>query len=665
MATVVASVVLVLAPAAAWATDPVTLGEQYVLDQAGTLSAAQQAEAEQAAQRFADSTDMNLWVVFVDTFTNPSDAEGWANQTASANGLGPNQYLLAVAVGSRQFYLSGDSAGPVADDALGRIEQQRIQPALADEDWAGAVTGATAGLEDAASGGSGGTTSGGGGGGVLTIVLIAVVIVVAVILVVVLVRARRRRRAGAGVSGPALQRLDLTELRRRAGSALVQTDDAIRTSDQELGFARAQFGDDATAEFAAALTQARADLDQAFALNQQLDDATPDTEEQKRAWTTQIIQLCERADANLDEKAGAFAELRRLEQNAPEALAKAQSLRRDAAAGIDPAASRLRELTAGYAPEALATVADNIEQAQRRLAFADEQLTAAQQAITAGRSGQAAVAIRAAEQAAEQAQQLERAIATLADDLGKGERQAAALIQELEGDLATASTLVDADGSVARVVSATRTQVDAAKADIAGTRKHPLATLKALQAVDTQLDQLVQGVRDAQERRQRAAQALGQTILQAQAQISAAEDYVASRRGAIGAPARTRLAQAGAELAQAQQLQSAQPDQALSHAQRADQLAGLALQAAQQDVGGFAPPAAAGRGGGDMFGAVLGGILVGSLMCGGGRGRGRGGMFGGGFGGGRIGAGGGFGGGFSPGSFGGGGTRGRRGGGRF
>ena len=642
MAVAVASVALILAPAAAAsATDPVTLGADYVLDDAGVLGTAQHDDAEQTAQRFADDTDMNLWVVFVDTFTNPSDAQAWANQTAQAAGLGPNQYLLAVAVGSRQFYLSGDSAGPVSEDALGRIEQQQIQPALASGDWAGAVSAAATGLQDAAGGGS-------AGGGILTLVLILVVIAVAVVLVVVLVRARRRTQ---GATGPAPQRLDPKELARRAGAALVQTDDAVRTSEQELGFARAQFGDDATTEFAAALAQAKTDLDEAFALKQQLDDTAPDTPAQRGAWNSRIIELCAHAGASLDEKAAAFDELRKLEQNAPEALARVQQLRQDAAGRRDAAAGRLEQLRAAYAPEALAAVADNVDQAQQRLQFADGQLAAAQQAIAAGDGGQAAVAIRAAEQAADQARQLAQAIDTLGGDLAEAQKQATALLQELDGDIATASSLPDPDGSVARVVAATRAQVDQARSELGSGRTHPLATLSALQAVNTQIDRVVQGVRDAQERSQRAAQMLGQTMMRAQAQVSAAEDYITSRRGAVGADARTRLAQAGAELVQAQQAPATDPDTALAHAQRADQLAGLALQAAQNDVGGFGGTGPVGRSGGDMVGAVLGGILINSLL-GGGRG---GGFGGGGFGGG----------GFSPGSFGGGATRSRRGGGRF
>jgi len=673
---VAACAALVLAPAvAASATDPVTLGQSYVVDDAGVLSSSELAGAEQAAQDFSDSTDMNLWTVYVSTFTGADSSEDWANQTAEDNGLGPNQYLLAIAVDSRQFYLSGDSAGPVSEEALGNIEQQRIQPTLASGDWAGAVKAAADGLKDAAGGGTGGASSGtSGSSGIVWIVVILLVIVAIVLIAWLVIRSRRKKTATA--SGPALQKLSTAELARRAGSALVQTDDAVRTSEQELGFAAAQFGDDATTDFTTALAQAKKDLDQAFALKQKLDDAEEDTDEEKRAWNTQIVDLCEHANKILDEKAAAFDELRKLEQNAPQALAQVQTEREKVAAAMDAATATLTQLQGSYAPEALATVADNPAQAQQRLAFADEQVAQAQQHLAAGDGGQAAVAIRAAEQAVDQAKLLEDAIGKLGTDLSTGEKSVAAMIVDLEGDLASAGAVPDPNGQVAATVTATRTQVDAAKADMAASRKHPLATLKALEAVNTQIDQVLQGARDAATRAQRAQQMLGQIMMQAQAQVSAAEDYVTARRGAVGTDARTRLAQAGAELTQAQQLQTTAPDQALQHAQRADQLAGQALQLAQSDVGGFGGNAgglfgggSGGGGGNNVMGAVLGGIVINSLLGGGGGGRrGGGGFGGGGFGGGGFGGGGrsrGGGGGFSAGSFGGGGTRSRRGGGRF
>lgn len=667
-----AAVAIVVGGAAggALATGPVALGATRVLDDAGVLSAAEESDVQQRSEQLSASSGVDLWVVYVDEFTEPTDPEAWATATAEANGLGPNQYLLAVATEGRTFYLSGDSAGPVDFAALGTIEQQRILPALGAEDWAGAGIAAADGLENAVGGGDGAPGSeaaGGGFGGILVFVLIAAAVIVVVWLVV---RSRRKTKAatGGGAGPEAVTAVPTAELARRAASALVQTDDAVKTSEQELGFARAQFGDAAAAEFEETLTRAKANLDQAFSLQQQLDDEVPDTEQDVRAWNTRILELCESANAELDEKADAFDELRKLEQNAPEALTRTQELRATVAGGLAEATERLAALQATYAAEAVATIADNPAQAQQRIDFADERLTAAQQAIGSGDGSAAAVSIRAAEEALGQARMLEDAVTKLQGDLAAGEQNAAALIADLEKDLAAAGAMPDPDARLAPVIASTRQQVDAARTNLTGGQKRPLATLAALEAVNTEIDTLLAGVRDAQAQAQRAGQLLGQQLLQAQAQVSAAEDFITSRRGAIGAEARTRLAEAGASLVQAQQLSASDPAQALQYAQRANDLAGQAIQHAQNDVGAFSGGGGGlfggggnSGGGGNMMGAVLGGIVINSLLGGGGGGGifgGGGGVFGGG--------GGGFGGGgLGPGSFGGGGTRGRRGGGRF
>ena len=141
---------LVLGPAAAVsATPPVTLGTGYVLDDVGILTTAEISAAEANLTEFRDESGLDLWVIFVDEFTDPSSSADWANQTALDNGLGPTQYLLAVATESRQLYLSGDSAGPVTDDQLAAIEQNDTQPALRDNDWLGAIDATAAGLGDA------------------------------------------------------------------------------------------------------------------------------------------------------------------------------------------------------------------------------------------------------------------------------------------------------------------------------------------------------------------------------------------------------------------------------------------------------------------------------------------------------------------------------------
>ena len=271
---------------------------------------------------------------------------------------------------------------------------------------------------------------------------------------------------------------------------------------------------------------------------------------------------------------------------------------------MDRAEKGLAELGARYSPEALVTVADNPQQAASRLAFADEQLAEAQRDIGAGKGGEAAVGIRAAEEAVGQARLLQTAIEKLRTDLAEGETRATALIAELEQDIATASALPDPDGRLAGVIAATRQQIEQARTHMTGTARRPLVALQSLSAANTQIDQLIQGIRDAAAQAQRAQQMLGQMMLQAQAQVSAAEDYIVARRGAIGAEARTRLAEAGASLVQAQQLQVSDPQQALAYAQRANQLAGQAIQYAQHDVSAFENQSGGMFGGGGGGGAA-------------------------------------------------------------
>lgn len=253
--TVAAAIVLGSASAAT-ATGPVSLDENQFLDASDVLSASQEQTVQDRLVALSDETDVDLWVVYVDDFTNPTSSEEWANATALANGLGTNQYLLAVSTEGRQFYLSGDSEGPVNGDALTAIEQQRIQPELAADDWAGAAVAAADGLEDAAGGGSGGVSDSSGGGGLL--ILLGVLVVAGIIVAIIMVRRRGKGTAGGGAQLPGQAPAEpLEQLEKRAKASLVQTDDAIKTSEQELGFARAQFGDAATAEFAGVLDAAK------------------------------------------------------------------------------------------------------------------------------------------------------------------------------------------------------------------------------------------------------------------------------------------------------------------------------------------------------------------------------------------------------------------------
>lgn len=675
----------------AFAESPVQFESGNVLDEAGVLGP-DTASIEKSIDDLYSSTGIDLFVVYVKTFTDPTDASDWADTTADLNNMGTDDYLLAIATEGRAYHLSAAPDSPLSEDQLVAVERS-VEVPLHDNDWAGAALAATGGLSDAADGGGvedpdSGTTNGtmdgtsnsgstSNGSGFFWFLIIAIVIVGLVIFFVARRKgARKPITAGQSQAGPKdeLAGLSLKELQRRSGSALVATDDAVRTSEQELGFAIAQYGKDATVDFQAALTTAKTQLTEAFTLQQRLDDVEPDTEQEQRDWLGQIIRLCEQANDELDDQADAFNELRALEKNAPDAMA---SVEKDVVA-LEPrlakADATLTALAAKYSPSALSPVLENVSQARERLAFATTARAAAGEKLAAGETGPAAVAIRAAEGAVQQTTVLLDAIDRLQSDLDTSRPSIAAAVADLEGDIAQAQALAGAGTTgLDGVIASTRQTVADAKAALAATRLDPPTITARLETANTQIDSILQGVRDAQQQAERTRSALGHTLLTAHSQVSAAQDYIAARRGAVGAEARTRLAEAARLAQQAESQQSVDPAAALATAQRSSSLASQAIQLAQNDLGGFQAAGdggwgelfgggghyPSGRGGSGGMGSLITGAIIGGLLSGGGRSRGGFGGLGGGFGGARRGGGGSFGGGFS----GGGGRRG--GGGRF
>ena len=176
---------------------------------------------------------------------------------------------------------------------------------------------------------------------------------------------RPRRRPRRSPTRRPARRTD--DLAYHASSALIELDDAVQTSEHELGLARTQFGDEAVHDFRAALEQSRAELVQAFALRQRIDDEKPD-EPTRRDLLSQILHLSGTADQRLDAQSAAFDRLRDLEQNLPSVLAGPEAeAERHGRAGSPVTTAALDALRARYAESALEPVADNIPQATARL----------------------------------------------------------------------------------------------------------------------------------------------------------------------------------------------------------------------------------------------------------------------------------------------------------
>ena len=639
---------------AAEAQSPVDLGGAYVVDTVNAVGS-RGAEITAATDALYASTKLQLFVVYVDRFTGVSDKTAWAESVAKKNGLGGNDILLAVATVDRNYSIFyGDSAPNAASTQT--VETDDIIPALKKSDWVGAAVAAAKGYA--------GVSNGGGGGPALPIVIVLMLLALVVLGVIFFLRSRRKRTAGGGVSAPAGP--SQAQLGQRAGSLLVQLDDSLKTSEQELGFAVAQFGTEATTPFSASLAAAKSQVAEAFTLRQKLDDSVPESPEEKRAMTARIIALCEAADTELDAQADAFDDLRKLEQNAPQALLGVVTDAEIVTARLATARATLAKLQASFSPAALSSIADNPDQAAKLLEFVGTAGSTAKASIVSGDSGTAAINVRAAQASIGQATQLLDSIDTLAAGLADARSRLAAAVADTEQDLASARALpAAASGPLGEPTAAAQAALTAATTGDGPA--DPLARLASLSTANAALDRVLDSVRDAQQKLQSARAQLPTAISTASSQISAANDFITTRRGGVGSTSRTRVSEATRHLELAVGLAPSDPVTALAEATAAQSLAAQALALAQNDVdysGGMGLGGGQGGSFGGGLGAAILGGLIGGMLSGGG-----GGIFGGGgFGGGDFG-GGGFGGSSrsSGGSFGGGGGGGggRSSGGRF
>ncbi|MDP9885421.1 hypothetical protein J2W21_002944 [Sinomonas atrocyanea] len=652
-----AAAILLLVPAVApaWSADPVTIPSgTNIVDPQGALGSRKD-EVQKAISDLLSQHRVNLYVVIVDSFTNPSDRTAWAQAVAKNTGMGGSDVLLAIAT-SGQYQLVANTQNAAIYPKISTIAQNAVTPNLAGgkKDYAQAAIDTAKATGDAAAGGSGNVSSGSGatpwlvGGGVVLVGAGAAYFI-------------SRRRKGAwsqpqGQAGPAqgepdpLASLSVDELGTRAAGLLVRADDAVRSSEQELGFAEASYGSDAVGNFTRALAEAKAHLAESFKLQQQLDDHVPDTEAQQRQWLGDIIHRSEAAIASLAEQKADFDALRELERNAPAALAEVARGAAEAESRLAEQKETLARLQAAYAESAVKHVSDNVTQAQERLAFVENASATAREKLGQSQTSPAAIAVRAAEEALHQARVLLEAIGKAASALDDARSKVDAALADTRSDLAQARALTG-EGQhpeLAGPIAAVEAALGTAERERAAEKPDPIALLQRVESAHTQLDAALTGVRDRQQQAQRAAAALQQAIQSAQAQISAAGDYIAARRGGVGTQARTRLAEAQRNLDYALSIAAGDPASALAYAQQANLLAAQAAQIAEQDVDQFAGwgggPGRGGMfGGGGLGGAVLGGIIIDSILRGGHHDGG--GWGGGGFGGGWGGGGGGFGGG--------------------
>ncbi|MFZ2530765.1 MAG: TPM domain-containing protein, partial [Rhodococcus sp. (in: high G+C Gram-positive bacteria)] len=430
---------LLLLPAAASADTPLRLPGQ-ITDNAGVLDSSAQSEIQAALDGLYSDHQVQLWVAYVPSFSGMSGSD-WTEATAKASGFGPKTALLAVATdGDYNLWVSNDVTD-VSDSEIESIATDQVRPRLVNRDWAGAAVAAADGLGDALAPASmaplfigGGVIVAGGGG------------------LYLYTRRSKRKRAEAGAEAAAsidptdtaaLAALPLDVLDARAQDILVDTDNAVRTSAEELELARGEFGEQAVAPFAAAFTQAGAALTKAFEIRQRLDDAIPETPQQRRDMLVDLISTCGRADRELDARVSEFDGMRDLLLDAPARLDALTQRVVTLTSRVPACEAVLTALRTEFPVDTLAPVAHNTTLAREQLEFAEKSIADGRNAVAlpAGKQGPAVGAIRAAESALTQASTLLDGVDHAETDIRHAMATLPAAIADLEQGVAAADQL--------------------------------------------------------------------------------------------------------------------------------------------------------------------------------------------------------------------------------
>jgi hypothetical protein len=422
------------------------------------------------------------------------------------------------------------------------------------------------------------------------------------------------------------QDVDLT---RRADAALIAADERVRSSSDELVFAEAELGTEATAPLRDALTSVRTHLREAFQLNQLNHDEIPDTAEELRTRNARIVQLCDWAQDVLDERMSALAERVSRARQAPQILARVLD---DGAAlreRLPAVRTTIDRLTARYAPSALRRVAGNPSEAEQLIGLAEHSVRVATDRREAGQREAANVALEAATESVRRARTLIDAVDAFEVEALRAESTLGAVVEDSRGDVVAARSVPQSADVTAAVAELERAL---AALPAAGVVTDPFTLLTELRTANAALDAAVDAARERAAHPLPSAEQVRNAIDDADRQLAIARDLIGGHRGWIGADARTRHAEAerirdeltrvvGPDAALgARPVDESQREQALALARRAGYLAAEALQLAQRDVDAARPRADAEwgdprRGGrGDAFGGILGGLVIGSIL---------------------------------------------------
>lgn len=668
-----ASIEMALLPSAG----PTAIND-YVTDPTGFLDSSQASQVRSAATS-ALSNGIAPYYVLVPDFSG-QDPMDWCIESANRSSLPENAVVFVLAYEERDsdWCTSLPADNPIISDSQingawqGALDQIRDSNPLQPQAAADAgiyfanqlASAANSGAVTPGQGSNQGSASWGWFWGLLLILGI-------VVLIVVLVGSKKKGKQGGPAGGAKVTPKSADEAVAQAQQQLLYADEALRAAEDDVQFAKAQFGSARTDAFSQAVTRARAGLTDAFTLLPRIDDAK--SPQEKAAIAGQISQIVGSVMPPVKAEQDQIQASREREIGAEQQIADVQARINEARADIPREQQHLADLALRFTPTQLASLQDKPQLAGAFLDAAERHLQEAKMQVVTNRSAAVESVDSAASQLALALGALD-SIKAAEKTIGESDRVLAAAIASISSDLNDVTRLAANQAAFQALVADAQAAIAAGQQARSG-GGDPLSALERLRSAEGALDQALAPLRSTDEQRQRLAAQANERLAAAEALVSQANAQAQSGRAGMSLSARTEASNAVAQLGIARQTLQTDPVASINASTAAEQHARNALTQIQQTP--MYPQQQ--RGGSNN--SMLWGMLLGSMLSGGGGGGGgyrggssygsrnagfggsSGGMFGGGSGGFRGSSGGGRSSGFRGGGFsGGGGFRGGGGG---
>jgi uncharacterized membrane protein YgcG len=536
----------------ALAADPPVLAGT-ITDQTGRLDGGHE-QIEAAAKALLDETGITAYVLFTDAIDG-EDPGAFVERVAADNNLldGKNA-LLMVSMSDRKdaLWSSGDTA--VTGDELTSIRTGTVEPNLKGGDFVAAMVQGIEGIKAAETTVAPVVTPPPAQqpqepakpmdlswvGWFLVGGFLLVAGLFAFYFVADFLRQRAARQAEERAARDAFEKLS-----KEARGLLISTDEKVRSAEQELAFAEAEFGAEEVGGFRASLDVAKSEMQKAFQTGQAIDDDVPESFDDRQTMLAEIVARTGKVNEAMDQQVKAVQKLRDLEANAAatcERLIAAKKDRDDAVVATEMVLDRLLVNGASVA----AGIDSNVEAGMSLFDVANKKLAEAQKAIDGGLMAKAALAVRTAEEAIAKGQANLDAVNAFGEQLDDAETNLDSEIHSAAAEIDKAEAAIKTNN-----VAGLSYKVEQAKEALAAAKKESTAVPADLivaytlaQKANELADSALDGVRDEVDKRRRALETAKQQIRQAEISLKQADTYIASNGNYVGRKARNRLSEA-------------------------------------------------------------------------------------------------------------------------